>query len=272
MLVSAIIASARLKADVPNTSFYTDAEALADAQASWCDLYAILAQNDDDYFITKTYLSSPLSVSAGSFAVGTDYVIGSVGTTDFMLVGASSNTVGVQFTATGAGSGTGTAYQVTSAFHPDTNRQSTYLWPMPATFYRLRLLQYQDASGAGFYPVQKMTIENFGNAQGTPAYRLVGTNVELYDPNGYSTYCLWFYPAPATLALATNLTYPTSVVQEVMVYQVAAEIRRKQRLPTDAYEARRNELVQTMLKQTNRDDFKAVTPKNNFSTGFAPYI
>ena len=48
-------------------------------------------------------------VSAGSFVVGQPYTITSVGTTNFTLIGASSNTVGVTFTATGAGSGTGKA-------------------------------------------------------------------------------------------------------------------------------------------------------------------
>ena len=48
-------------------------------------------------------------VSAGQFIVGVDYQIESVGTTDFTLIGAASNTVGVIFTATGIGSGTGIA-------------------------------------------------------------------------------------------------------------------------------------------------------------------
>lgn len=48
-------------------------------------------------------------ITAGSFVVGQRYVIASVGTTDFTLIGAASNTVGVAFAATGAGSGTGTA-------------------------------------------------------------------------------------------------------------------------------------------------------------------
>jgi hypothetical protein len=48
-------------------------------------------------------------VVAGHFLTGVQYQIVSVGTTDFTLIGASSNTVGVIFTATGLGSGTGTA-------------------------------------------------------------------------------------------------------------------------------------------------------------------
>ena len=45
-------------------------------------------------------------VTAGSFVVGTAYTILTVGTTNFMLIGASANTIGVSFIATGRGSGT----------------------------------------------------------------------------------------------------------------------------------------------------------------------
>lgn len=49
------------------------------------------------------------AVTAGSFVAGLSYTIATVGTTDFTLIGASANTVGVTFKATGAGTGTGTA-------------------------------------------------------------------------------------------------------------------------------------------------------------------
>jgi hypothetical protein len=49
------------------------------------------------------------TANAGSFVVGDSYLITYVGTTNFVAIGALSNTVGVYFTATGAGSGTGTA-------------------------------------------------------------------------------------------------------------------------------------------------------------------
>ena len=48
-------------------------------------------------------------VSAGSFVPTSTYTITSVGSTNFMAIGASANTVGVVFTATGAGSGSGDA-------------------------------------------------------------------------------------------------------------------------------------------------------------------
>ena len=51
-----------------------------------------------------------VSVTAGSFVAGVTYTITSIGTTNFNLIGAPANfTVGTQFTATGVGSGTGTA-------------------------------------------------------------------------------------------------------------------------------------------------------------------
>lgn len=49
------------------------------------------------------------TATAGSFVVGLRYKIVSLGTTDFTLIGASANTVGLSFVATGAGTGTGTA-------------------------------------------------------------------------------------------------------------------------------------------------------------------
>jgi hypothetical protein len=49
------------------------------------------------------------TVTAGSFVVGKIYRIVSIGTTDFTLIGATSNTVGLHFVATGVGAGTGTA-------------------------------------------------------------------------------------------------------------------------------------------------------------------
>ena len=63
------------------------------------------------FYVTNTTHESGYDavLTAGDFVIGVEYVIETVGTTDFTLIGASSNTVGVVFTATGVGSGTGTA-------------------------------------------------------------------------------------------------------------------------------------------------------------------
>ena len=55
-----------------------------------------------DYDINQT------GILATQIVEGSYYVIETIGTTDFTLIGASSNTVGLQFLATGTGTGTGT--------------------------------------------------------------------------------------------------------------------------------------------------------------------
>lgn len=60
---------------------------------------------DSTFYIANK--SAP--VTAGDFIIGKKYRINSVGTTDFTLIGASGNTIGIIFTATGVGTGTGSA-------------------------------------------------------------------------------------------------------------------------------------------------------------------
>ncbi len=55
----------------------------------------------------RSYQST--TVNATAIVAGYTYTILTVGTTNWTLVGAASNTVGVQFVATGVGTGTGTA-------------------------------------------------------------------------------------------------------------------------------------------------------------------
>jgi hypothetical protein len=60
---------------------------------------------------TKAATAGPWqgTVTAGGFVIGGTYKIQSVGTTDFMSIGAADNEVGTTFTAAGAGTGSGTA-------------------------------------------------------------------------------------------------------------------------------------------------------------------
>lgn len=67
------------------------------------------AYNYDDAAGLVQIPTTGTTVAAGSFVVGQTYLIATVGTTDFTLIGAASNTVGLSFNATGVGAGTGTA-------------------------------------------------------------------------------------------------------------------------------------------------------------------
>lgn len=58
------------------------------------------------------FLELIVTTFAGNFIVGDTYTITVVGTTNFTAIGASSNTVGVTFVATGVGTGTGKAQQI----------------------------------------------------------------------------------------------------------------------------------------------------------------
>ena len=59
--------------------------------------------------VTVTQPSHGYLTTASAFVIGQQYKIVSVGTTDFTLIGASANTVGLLFTAVKIGTGTGTA-------------------------------------------------------------------------------------------------------------------------------------------------------------------
>ena len=61
----------------------------------------------DDHLSSGTYTVILTHTGATSLVTGTEYVIETVGTTDFTLVGASINAVGTVFTATGTTTGTG---------------------------------------------------------------------------------------------------------------------------------------------------------------------
>jgi hypothetical protein len=58
------------------------------------------------YFVRMVFDSN---IAAGSFKIGKKYRIVSVGDTDFIAIGASADAVGLDFTATGVGSGSGIA-------------------------------------------------------------------------------------------------------------------------------------------------------------------
>ncbi len=163
------------------------------------------------------------------------------------------------------------SYVTLSSFTPDANRQYMYNYTLPADFYRLRLFQYQP-DGQLYYPVQKMTLENFGNIQTTPGYRLTGTTISLFSLQNFTNWCIWYYPVPATLTTGTNLVYPTNVIFELMAWQVAVDALRKQGREYADKQARFSELWNTFEGQLNRDEARAESPKNVFGQGFAPYI
>ena len=106
---------------VNSTTLYTN---LALAAAAIATGSMALTLPNTDCLLYLYLKRRAASVVAGAFAIGTVYEIMSIGTTDFMLIGATANTVGLTFAATGVGIGTGTAAELPD---PDTDDTVDYV-------------------------------------------------------------------------------------------------------------------------------------------------
>jgi hypothetical protein len=74
---------------------------------------------------------------------------------------------------------------------------------------------------------------------------------------------------PAVLVDATDLTYPSTSVFEILSHQIAIDIRMKQRQDPSDILRRKNELWAMMIKQISRDEFKPEPIRNVYQTGRA---
>ncbi len=167
-------------------------------------------------------------------------------------------------------------------------------YKLPNDFFRIRLFQTSGNIPGSWMPIEKMTIQNYGVSQASPAYRFtqhctpaVGETsafytqaLHIFNPIGFLQYRLFYYPVPVTLALATanpvfagtDLSYPYAQINSIISYRIAIEIRRKQNYDTKDKEKRCEELIQNMKDWMGRDDNRAETIKNVFSSGLSPYI
>ena len=169
-------------------------------------------------------------------------------------------------------------YVDSSTFTADANRKYTYYYNLPDDFMILRLLQHRKGS-ENYQTVHKMTMEEVGNSQSSPGYRIVGKSatgtggqIMIYNPGQSTGFAVWYVPVADTLLTTTNLNYPNSFIPEILSYQVAIEIRRKQNLDDSGKTERKKELIKSMMGQATRDENRAEVPKNIFSAGFYPYI
>jgi hypothetical protein len=126
-----------------------------------------------------------VDLTAGSFIAGKQYTILTIGTTDFTSIGASANTIGIEFTATGVGAGTGTATSTGNILNLSTGKQDAN-WidsdhDISATVTGATLNNLQGVSGTnGFFEddlkvLGDVTLEDNGKALfGT------GNDLEIY--------------------------------------------------------------------------------------------
>jgi len=156
-------------------------------------------------------------VTAGYFEIGNDYVIDTVGTTDFTLIGASSNTPGVIFTATGAGTGDGTAYAGYDGSDFDVNLN----WLTLASGYTTTGMNINDTiifqaptlgglvATQTYYVVEILNSTEFVISE-TPG----GEPVELYDDTGAMT-------TTVNAITVANIVNVTNTLSEPLAITVA---------------------------------------------------
>jgi Chaperone of endosialidase len=114
--------------------------------------------------ISGVTIGAESATVAGSFVVGKTYVITSIGSTDFTLIGAAANTVGVTFVATGVGTGSGQAWlttfgnEVSLTFNSSVQTAGSYaLYIGNGNRVKVSKLHIYDA-GAGLYVTKSNTV------------------------------------------------------------------------------------------------------------------
>lgn len=132
--------------EVIGTNGSTDTVNVANASSFAVDSAVRVSESFDTlvagttYYVAKITTSTQLLLSpdssttiAGSFTPGQVYLINTIGTTDYTLIGAATNTVGITFTATGVGSGTGTARLIVNLTGSGSIPLQTVIFQYPQT-------------------------------------------------------------------------------------------------------------------------------------------
>lgn len=153
------------------------------------------------------------SVGSGNFVIGKQYTIANVGTTNFVAQqGASSNTVGVVFTAIAAGAGTGSATAVIT----------------PLNFTNTGNLKVNPVFVNGSAPVDYHLAAGSPGISGglsPPAYTATGYYIGAYPPGTITPTITWANPAAITYGTAlsgTQLNATSGGVPGTFVYTPAA--------------------------------------------------
>lgn len=159
------------------------------------------------------------TVTAGSFVVGTQYTILTLGTTNFTSIGAdSSPAIGEVFIATGAGTGTGTAtINVWTSETVDTTPDNLTTATGSAPSYSARAWGYINGSSAadvsGTYSQSGTTVTVTLSGHGLAVGHYVqaditsGTAVDgLYAVTAVSSSSVFTYTAATSLTTSGNIT------------------------------------------------------------------
>ena len=131
---------------------------------------------------------SDVLINAGEFSIGQTYTINTLGSTNFTLIGASSNTVGITFVATGAGSGTGVAsytnWNLRVANLEILGFQNIYAVPLGYKY-----LVVTNSLNRGLWTINEVQATTNPNVR-----ELVLSRVQNYNTRQYWSYVNWYKP------------------------------------------------------------------------------
>jgi len=180
-------------------------------------------------------------VNATSIVSGSTYTIESLGTTDFTLIGAASNTVGVTFVATGAGTGNGTAsYEYDLRLAGGNLARLQYIqniWTIPSNIWELDVNLWQDSP------------ESWG------AVNPVAANVKITNNIGQ------LYTGNDIIRAAMRLIQVSAVDVDLTAQELKDGLESFNRM-LDSWS-----LDELMLYQVTREQFPLVTNQNPYSIG-----
>jgi hypothetical protein len=175
---------------------------------------AVNFEQDNTYRIltlgTTVYTGiGAVQVNAGSFVIGQEYIINFVGTTNFVALGASANTIGVIFTATAVGSGTGTAIEtvfVSTGSGTGTGTASCFRTTgtgQASSEVFGNLVAGQTYYIAEFYQSNKIKVSNIKNGEVVSLIDVVGTGDIISQKNAAQL-------TTATGDMTININLPVS--------------------------------------------------------------
>ena len=182
------------------------------------------------------------TITAGSFVIATTYKITSLGTTNFTLIGAASNTVGLVFKATGVGTGTGTAVTAPAEYTVSTINTSTKTITFTTTIIApaITSIIYRYRAAGEYTPFSRYEVDLTAVSSFLPTAFGINNGAEMLFVNGSALNeidydlagdgSLTGFPSTLTGKLIiiqyanNNLGVPCSNIINLVAYSVASQL------------------------------------------------
>ena len=179
--------------------------------------------------VVQTDIFGGTIINATSLVAGSVYIIHFVGTTDFILVGAASNSVGAIFTATASGTGTGTV--ASGGVVAGVDDAFNFIIPQMLNYAELRIQRDLDIQNltvvSNTYSLTQnsntlsidvndfVTIETVGIVSGTTTYPALPSTKEyiqnVYANSSYTgipeTFCMYGGDSASTGATSATMLF-----------------------------------------------------------------